>query len=158
MIEPTTAQQMHYIATAKTLHGNERRIFMSRVVQGLGRGGQRYAERSFNWNRRTIRKGMAELTSGVGQTDHFSARGRKLVEERLPNLLADLRAIVDGQSQEPMTSCTRRVVTGLRMAEVRRQLIETKGYAAEVLPGDTTLRRKLTQLGYHLCPTHRINP
>lgn len=158
MIKITAAQQRGYIETAKLLKGSARRIFMASVVQDLGHGGQRYAERNFYWNRRTIRKGMAELTSGVCQIDQFSARGRKPVEERLPHLLADLRAIVESQSQDHGDACTRRVVTGLSMAEVRCQLIEEKGYAAEVLPCDTTIRRKLSKLGYYLRPAHKGHP
>jgi hypothetical protein len=45
MIEITAEQQTLYIETAKGLIGSERRIFMAGVVQGLGRGGQRYAEK-----------------------------------------------------------------------------------------------------------------
>jgi DNA-binding protein Fis len=54
-----------FIETAGTLKGSERRVFMARVVKLLGEGGQRRAERELGWNRRTIRKGMHELESGM---------------------------------------------------------------------------------------------
>ncbi len=85
--------------TAKQLKGSARRIFMARIVKELGPGGASRAERELGWNRKTIRKGRHELDSGIICLDAFSARGRKLAEDHLPNLLVDLKAIVDGQSQ-----------------------------------------------------------
>lgn len=43
----------------------DRRQFMAQVVKSLGIGGQTFAEKELGWNRRTIRKGMQELDSGV---------------------------------------------------------------------------------------------
>lgn len=54
-----------FIGTAKILKDSDRRIFIAKVVKMLGKGGQRYAERELGWNRRTIRKGMQELKSGI---------------------------------------------------------------------------------------------
>ena len=85
--------------TAKASKGSARRMFMARAVQALGEGGQRLAERELGWNRGTIRKGRRELERGIVCLDAFSSRGRKRSEDHLPNLLADITAIVDGQSQ-----------------------------------------------------------
>ena len=147
-----------YVETAKVLKGSERRIFMARIVQALGRGGQVYVEQMLGWNRRTIRKGTHELESGVRCVDNFSARGRKRAEEHLPNLLTDIRAIVDSQSQTDPTFRTTRLYTRLSAAEVRRQLIEQKGYHDEELPSIGTLSRKLNELGYHLRAVQKSRP
>jgi transposase len=88
-----------YSKTAQVLKGSERRQFMARIVKTLGRGGQSYAAREFHWGRNTIRKGMQALTSGIPIQDNFAGRGRHKAEEKLPQLLEDLRTIVDGQSQ-----------------------------------------------------------
>lgn len=53
------------IETAKELQGSARRLFMARTVKALGKGGQRKAERELGWDRKTIRKGMRELESGI---------------------------------------------------------------------------------------------
>src|SRR5579871_36773 len=90
-------QKQLYIETAKALKGSARRVFMARVAKTLG--GQRQAARELGWERETIRKGMRELDSGEAIVDNFAGRGRKRAEEKLPHLLEDLRAIVDGQSQ-----------------------------------------------------------
>src|SRR5207237_9367461 len=84
---------------AKQLKDSARRMFMARIVKETGSGGASRAERELGWNRKTIRKGTHEVESGLVCVDAFGARGRKLAEEHLPNLLVDLKAIVDGQSQ-----------------------------------------------------------
>ena len=138
-----------FIETAKELKGSARRVFMARTVEQLGEGGQRLAERELGWNRVTIRKGKRELDSGIVCEDAYGARGRKRVEEHLPNLLVDLKAIVDSQSQSDPRFRTQRLYTRISAAEVRRQLIEHKGYTHEALPTAQTIGIKLNELGYY---------
>jgi hypothetical protein len=57
-MELTEEVKVLVLNTAKELKGSARRMFMARMVQALGEGGQRLAERELNWNRGTIRKGM----------------------------------------------------------------------------------------------------
>jgi hypothetical protein len=158
MIEMTAELKETYIETAKALKGSDRRVFMARIVKVLGRGGQVYAERKLGWNRRTIRKGSHELESGIRCIDNFAARGRKRAEEHLPNLLSDMRAIVDSQSQTDPTFRTTRLYTRLTAAEVRRQLIEQKGYTDEELPHVGTISVKLNQMGYRLRTVQKSRP
>lgn len=137
------------LKTAKDLKGNVRRMFMARTVEALGEGGQRLAERELGWNRGTIRKGMHEVAHGIACVDGFRLRGRKRSEAHLPNLLRDLTAIVDGQSQADPQFRTTRLYTRLTATEVRRQLIAQKGYTDEQLPTAETIGTKLNQLGYY---------
>jgi hypothetical protein len=110
------------------------------------------------WNRGTIRKGMHELDSGIVCVDAFSARGRKRAEDRLPNLLDDMRDIVDGQSQTDPTFETTRLYTRLSAAEVRQQLILQKGYSDAELPSAETIRVKLNEMGYRLRSVQKSRP
>ena len=103
-----------FIDTAKMLKGSVRRVFMARTVKELGPGGQRRAERELGWNRVTIRKGGRELESGFTCVDAFSARGRKRAEDYLPNLLTDIQAIVDSQSQTDPKFRTNRHINWVR--------------------------------------------
>lgn len=135
--------------TEKVLKGSTRRLFMARTVRALGEGGQRLAERELGWKRATIRKGQRELESGIICLDAFSLRGRKRSEEHLPNLLADITAIVDGQSQADPQFRTNRLYTRLTATEVRRQLIAQKGYREDELPTAETISTKLNELGYY---------
>jgi Rhodopirellula transposase DDE domain len=146
------------IDTARQLKGSGRRLFMARTVKALGPGGASRAEREFGWNRKTIRKGMHEVESGITCLDAFGARGRKLAEEHLPNLLMDLKAIVDGQSQTDPQFKTSRLYTRLSATEVRRQLIAKFGYRDEELPTATTIATKLNQLGYYPTKVAKSKP
>ena len=143
---------------AEQLQGSARRLFMARTVQQLGPGGQRRAEREWGWNRVTIRKGTRELESGFAIVDAFALRGRKHAEEHLPNLLADLTAIVDGQSQADPQFRTTRLYTRLTAAEVRHQLIAQKGYTDAELPTVQTIGAKLDALGYRLRKVAKSQP
>src|SRR5262249_12266502 len=134
--------------TATSLQGSARRLFMARTVKELGPGGQQRATRELWWGRMTIRKGMRELASGLSCIDAFNLRGRKRAEEHLPNLLTDIRAIVDSQSQADPQFRSQRIYTRLTAAEVRRQLIAQKGYLAATLPTAETIGTKLNALGY----------
>src|SRR5919206_4959707 len=148
-MELTDSLKALFRETAKSLKGSARRLFMARTVKELGPGGQRRAERQLGWNRETIRKGMHELQRGVICLDNFAARGRKRAEDHLPNLLTDIAAIVDSQSQADPLFRTNRLYTRLDAAEVRRQLIAQKGYCDADLPTVQTIMTKLNALGYY---------
>jgi hypothetical protein len=147
-MELTDSLKTLLIETAKSLKGSARRLFMARTVKELGPGGQQRAARELRWGRMTIRKGLHELDSGVICIDAFALRGRKRAEAHLPNLLMDIQALVDSQSQADPQFRSNRLYTRLTAAEVRRQLIARKGYADTVLPTAETIGTKLNELGY----------
>jgi DDE family transposase len=146
--ELTDSLKTLFVDTARSLQGSARRIFRARTVKELGPGGQRRAERELGWNRGTLRKGMHEVASGFRCLDAFTARGRKRVEHHLPHLLADIKALVDSQSQTDPQFRTTRLYTRVSAAEVRRQLIALKGYTEATLPTVQTITTKLHDLGY----------
>ena len=148
-MELTDSIKTMLIATAKALKGSARRLFMARTVQELGAGGQQRAARELGWGRMTIRKGMRELDSGIACVDAFRLRGRKRAEHHLPNLLTDIQAIVDDQSQTDPQFRSTRLYTRLTATEVRRQLIAQKGYTDAALPTAATISAKLNALGYY---------
>ena len=152
------AEEELYKETAKILKGTERRVFMARVVKTLGHGGQYYVEREFHWNHETLKKGKEELETGEPIVDNFSARGTKRVEERLPDLLVDIKSIVDGESQTDPTFKTTELFTRLTSKEVRNQLIIQKGYSDKELPTEETIRKRLNELGYSLQKVTKVKP
>ena len=157
-MELTDSLKVLFIDTANTLKGSARRRFIARTVQELGSGGQRRAERELGWNRQTIRKALRELTSGLICLDAVSLRHRKRAEEHLPNLLTDIQAIVDSQSQADPQFRTTRLYTRLTAAEVRRQLIAQKGYSEADLPTERTIASKLSALGYYPSKVAKTQP
>lgn len=144
--------------TQATLKGYERRHFMAKIVETVFGGKPSPAERELGWNRTTLRKALAELHGEFCYIDRYHERGRKKSEEHLPELLSDIRLIVDSQSQTDPTFRTSRLYTRLSAAEVRRQLIEQKGYGDEELPCAATIGNKLNELGYRLRAVQKSRP
>ena len=157
-MELSAEDKSMYIETARVLKGSERRMFMARVVDAMGPGGQRRVAEELGWCRDTIRKGKRELESGEPIIDNFSARGRKPAEAYLPNLLEDIGTIADEQSQTDPTFQTTRLYTRISAAEMRRQLIAQKGYTDEELPSEETIRVKMNKLGYGLRSVQKSRP
>jgi Rhodopirellula transposase DDE domain len=144
--------------TAAQLQGHARRRFMAQTVGELGWGGQRLAERELGWHRDLIRKGQREVEQDIICVDAFKLRGRKTTESRLPNLMSDIQALVDSQSQTDPKFTTHRLYTRLSTAEVRRQLIRQSGYSREALPSTETIRTRLNQLGYYPSTVGKTKP
>ena len=157
-MELTNSLKTLLIETAKALKGSARRLFMARTVKELGPGGPQRAARELQWGRMTIRKGIRELDSGMVCIEAFALRGRKRAEVHLPNLLMDIQAIVDSQSQADPQFRSHRLYTRLTAAEVRRQLIAQKGYADAVLPTAETIGTKLNDLGYYPTKVAKSRP
>lgn len=133
---------------AETLKGNARRTFMAQTIEDYGPGGQRWAEEKLQWNRGTIRKGQQELSSGIPAVEGFSNRGRRKAEEHLPNLLADIKAIVEPKCQTDPTFHTTRLYRPITAKVVRDILIEEYGYVSLNMPHQRTISRKLDFLEY----------
>lgn len=144
--------------TAKQLKGAATRKFLAQTVAALGHGGQLKAEQELGWNRVTISKGIKELTRGITCVDNYRGRGRYKAESHLPNLLSDIKKLVDGQSQIDPSFKSQRLYTRLSAGEVRHQLIEKFGYADEELPTSEIIRVKLNDLGYRLKRVAKIQP
>lgn len=147
-----------YQEAANNLKGSARRKFMAGVVNSLGRGGLSYCARELGWDPKTMRKGRQEVASGVAFGDRPTNPGRKRTEERLPTLLADLRRLLDEQSQTDATFQSVRLYTRLSVGEVRTQLIERHGYADEQLPSNEVLRQRINALGYKLRTVKKNQP
>jgi len=119
---------------------------MAEIVGLLGKGGQRLAERVLGWNRITIRKGKKELDSGDRVADQFQKRGRKRSEHHLPNLMDDIKEIVNPVSQADPTLRSTRIYSPLTAKEIRRRLQTDKAYKESQLPVGRTISNKLRDM------------
>ena len=134
---------------AEKLRGSDCRIFMAKTVSAPGKGGQRIAEEVPGRNRKTIRKGQYEIGNGI-RKDNFSGRGRRKAEEKLPDLLRDIRETVGPASQTYPTSGTVRIYSSVTASSVRECPVREKGYTDAGLPTVRTVSNKLNMSGY--CP------
>jgi hypothetical protein len=130
---------------------------MAETVAALGLS-QRRAERQLGWARDTIRKARHELRSGITCADNFSARGRKPAEFHLPDLFPDICDLVRDNLQTDPTFQTTGLYCRLSASEVRKQLIERKGYTDERLPSVQTVGDKLNLLGFRLRTVIKSRP
>ena len=101
---------------ADALKGNSKRIFIAQAIEAYGHGGQSWAEEYLLWNRGTIRKGKKEIETSPIE-DKFSNRGRKKSEEIFPDLLDDIKKIVEPECQTDPSFNTCRLYTRLTATE-----------------------------------------
>jgi hypothetical protein len=76
-------------------------------------------------------------------------RGRQRSEEKNPQLAIDIQWIVEPHTHSDPELKSSRRYTNLSAAEVRQSLIE-RGYVAEELPSERTLRDILNRMNYRL--------
>ncbi|MEG2354341.1 MAG: ISAzo13 family transposase, partial [Clostridium sp.] len=147
-----------FIESVNKLKGSDKRIALAKSCEFIGIGGKTIVAKEFKVSRNTIRKGYLELTSDIEIVDKFNESGRKSIEEKLPNILEDIKNIVDCQSQTDPNFKTTRLFTRLTVKEVRNQLILQKEYKSEELPTLQTLNRKINKLGYTLKKLRKVKP
>jgi hypothetical protein len=135
--------------TAEALHGAERRRFIAHAIEAHELS-QRQAALRLGWCRDTIRKALHERRTGITCADNFSSRGRRRCEERLPDLFRDVRDLVKDHLQTDYTFRTTQLFCRLTASEIRKQLIDRKGYADAQLPCVRTISTKLNDLGFRL--------
>ncbi|MCK5537538.1 MAG: hypothetical protein KAI79_11975 [Bacteroidales bacterium] len=98
-------------------------MFLGQIALDLGRGGKVLVSSVFGISRVTLRKGIGEVESGVPHVDKFNERGRKPLSITNPQLLEDIKKIVDDASQTDPQFKSTRLYTRLSVKEVRIQLI-----------------------------------
>jgi hypothetical protein len=135
---------------AERLSGHQRRLFQAQVCLTLCDGNPRQAERRFGWGRQTVQKGLHEWQSGIRCLENFKARGARRTEDQHFPLAADIRAIVEPQSYADPELKSERRYSNLTAAEVLTALQTTKGYRAEDLPSERTMRDILNRMNYRL--------
>jgi|SRR5450755_278042 hypothetical protein len=135
---------------AQRLSGHRRRLFQAEVTRGLCGGSARRAERRFGWGRENIDTGLHELVTGIRCVENFATRGQRRTEDAHPQLAADIRDLVEPYTQADPELKSERQYTNQSAREVRERLGAEKGYAADDLPSERTMRDILNRMGYRL--------
>jgi hypothetical protein len=139
------------------LTGSERRIYLAEIATRLGYGGMKLVNDHFDIDYKTLQKGMEELESGNYIIDAFDKRGRKGIEAHLPNILYDIKSIVDSESQTDPRFEDSRLFTRLTPENIKMQL-HKKGYKLEELPTSKTIYNKVNELGYSFSTIQKTKP
>jgi DDE family transposase len=145
-------------AGGKRLTGYQRRLFQAQVCLTLCDGNPRLAERRFGWGRHTVHKGLHEYQSGLRCLEDFTTRGARRSEEKDPRLAADIRALVEPQTYADPELRSPRCYSNLSAAEVLTALTTSKGYRADDLPRERTMRDILNRMGYRLKRVQKGKP
>lgn len=139
------------IEAAKELTGRQRRMFLAKVCAALCDGSIRKAEERFGWGRETVAKGQRELQSKLPASPPTKPeqRGRKRSEDKNPQLKIDIQLIVEPHTHSDPELKTSRQYTNFSAAEIREELLG-KGYVADALPSERTIRDILNRMNYRL--------
>jgi len=127
----------------------ERRVAMAEVTQYLLDGKPRVAESVFGWSRETVKTGLEELRTGVTQVNDLSQRRKPKTEEKYPQLVEDIRVLVEPHSQADSHLRTPLGYTNITAAAVRHALVE-KGWPEQTLPKVRTISNILNRMDYRL--------
>jgi Rhodopirellula transposase DDE domain len=143
---------------AKKLTGKRKRDFMAKVTEDYFDSSARKAETVLGWNRHSIQLGMHERRTGIVCVDNYQARGRHKSEVVLPNLEADIHALVDAQAQADPKFQTTFLYTRISARAIREALVRAKGYEESELPTRQTIGELLNRMGYRLKKYKKQNP
>jgi len=123
---------------------------MAKVAEDYFEGLARKAETYLGWNRDSIQLGLHERRSGILCVDNYQAHGRRKSEANNPALEADIRTLVDVQSQADPKLQSTFLYARISARAVRAALVNEKGYNEAQLPCRQTIRSILNRLGYRL--------
>lgn len=127
----------------------ERRQAMAEVTRMLLDGKPRVAEDVFGWGRSTVQLGINELRTGIICKNDLSKRRKPKTEEKYPEMLNDIREIMNSECQADPHLRTTLAYTNMTAASVRKALL-TKGWSKEKLPSVRTMSDILSRQGYRL--------
>jgi hypothetical protein len=143
---------------AKKLTGYGKRDFMAKVAEDYFNGSARKAETVLGWKRTSVELGLQERKTGITCVDNYGARGRHKSEETLPNLAADIRSLVEEESQADPKMKSTFAYTQVSARAVREALIVEKGYKEEQFVSRQTIGEVMNRLGYRLKKLKKQNP
>lgn len=126
-----------------------RRSAMGDVTLLLLDGKHRVAEDVFGWGRSVVEVGIKEFQTGISCMNDISMRLKPKTEEKDPELLAEIRAIMEPHSESESHLRTTLLYTNMTAKAVYNALAE-KGRSPESLPTVRTISNILVRQDYRL--------
>ena len=127
----------------------QRRSAMGDVATTLLDAKARVAESVFGWNRGVTELGIHEHRSGIACINDISKRVKPKAEDKSPQLLADIQAIMEPHSQSQESLRTTLLYSNMTASAVHGQLIE-QGWTEQTLPTVRTISNLLNRQDYRL--------
>jgi len=126
-----------------------RRRAMGDVAMVLLDGKPRVAEKEFGWNRRAVEVGIHEFQTGIVCVNDISNRVKPKTEDKHPELLAEIQAIMEPHSESESSLRTTLLYTNMTAKTVREALVQ-KGWSTQSLPTVRTISNLLNRQEYRL--------
>jgi hypothetical protein len=126
-----------------------RRCAMGDVTLLLLDGKHRVAEDVFGWGRSVVEVGIKEFQTGISCVNDISQRLKPKTEVKKPELLVEIRDIMEPQSESESHLRTTLLYTNMTAEAVYDALVE-KGWSAESLPTVRTISNILIRNNYRL--------
>lgn len=126
-----------------------RRCAMGEVTLLLLDGKYRVAEDVFGWGRSVVKIGIKEFQTGISCVNDISARRKLKTEEKNPELIAEIRAIMEPRSETESRLRTTLLYTNMTAKAVYDALLE-RGWLSESLPTVRTISNILIRHDYRL--------
>ena len=145
-------------SAAKKLTGYRRRQFQAELAVKYCEGSARRTEDIFGWGRGAVHTGLNELRTGIRCVDDYSSRGRHKTEELNPELVHEIRTLVDPHSQADPKVQTPLAYTRVTAKAVREQLAANAAGTGRLVPAERTVHDILNRLGYRLRRVRKTKP
>ena len=159
MLEELTESVKETIkSAARKLTGFRRRQFQAEMTIKYCQGHPRRAEEVFGWGRDAVNTGLNELRTGIRCMDGFSARGRHKTEEQQPELVSEIHALVEPESQADPKFQTPLAYTRMTAKAVHEHLKANAAEKNRHVPAERTVHDILNRLGYRLRPVRKTKP
>jgi hypothetical protein len=145
-------------SAAGKLRGFRRRQFQAEMALKYCGGNPRRAEQEFGWGREAVNTGLNELRTGIRCVENFSARGRRKTEEQDPELVREIHALVEPESQADPKLQTPLAYTRITAKAVHQRLAANAAAAGRRVPAERTVYDILNRLGYRLRRVRKAKP
>jgi len=158
LAELTESMRETIRSAARRLTGFQRRQFQAEMAIKYCRGNPRRAERVFGWGRDAVNTGLNELRSGIRCVEDYSTRGRPRSEEKSPELVEEIHALVEPESQADPKFQTPLAYTRITAKAVHERLLANAARDGRHVPAERTVYDILNRLGYRLRRVQKTKP
>jgi hypothetical protein len=158
LTELTESVRETILSAAKKLTGFRRRQFQAEMAIKYCQSSPRGAERVFGWGREAVNTGLNEFRTGIRCLEDYSTRGRPTSEERSPELVQEIHAMVEPKSQADPKFQTPLAFTRITAKAVHERLLVNLAGDRRHVPAERTVYDILNRLGYRLRRVQKTKP